>query len=227
MNVTGHIFLQDSIKNVAVFNNTFSTPANRMIISVWFGAGATSLPGGAASGNSAYNNSINAGGHRSGMALFADNQVQFTAVNNVLAGGLWNIHLYRGTTLSSAGVNHNLYRDLFAAFGDSNNFGLRGASYRYISGWRSACRCDSASTMVTGALISTFTSVSLASADGALSAAPAPAPTDTETMVLLSKAGEGGGLNLSDIARDDLAALAQDKNGKDRPAAGPWNIGPY
>jgi hypothetical protein len=50
--------------------------------------------------------------------------------------------------------------------------------------------------------------------------------TDPE-LQLLETVGEGNGLNLSDVAVADLAPLALNKNGEARPAAGPWNVGPF
>ena len=268
-NVTAHIFLQDSIRNVHVYNNTTVTPATRNMQSVWFYAPSTSLPGGAASGNSAYNNSLNAGGHRSGSALAAFAQLQFTAVNNILSGGLANISIQNGGTRSSTGINNNTYRNLFAEIGDLNIFGFQGKGYYVFSQWRSACHCDGSSALITSAQTTAFSptvgasttetpetpysaTVGLSPADaaGALSEgtsaeiAPVGAITpagvqepvpesattpDAESAAIqdLIAAGIGQGLNLSDIAVDELAPLAQDQNGAARPLNGPWNIGPY
>ena len=56
---------------------------------------------------------------------------------------------------------------------------------------------------------------------------PAETPdAENETMDYLSTLGVGQGLNLTDIAKDDLTPLATDKNGVARPTSGPWNIGP-
>jgi hypothetical protein len=250
VNVTGHIFLQDSVSHVAVYNNVFSTPTNRTINSLWFAASSTSLPGGPATGNSAYNNSINAGGHHSGAALFVASQLSFTAVNNVLAGGSSNITIQGGGTRSSTGINNNVYRDLFAEFGDLNTFGFQGHTYYVLSLWRAACGCDGASKLITGAQTTAFSSVNLAapvtaagasvtaSTDGVGASDPASAdavnmavistPTTKEPdLELLYTVGEGNGLNLSDLAVDDLAPLALSMNGSARPASGPWNVGPF
>ncbi len=243
VNVTAHVYLQDSISHVAVYNNVFSAPANRTINAVWFAAGSTSLPGGSATGNSAYNNSINAGGHRTGTALFIQSQLLFTAVNNILSGGQSNITVQGGGTRSSTGINNNVYRDLFAEFGDANTFGLQGGIYHVLSNWQAACRCDSASKLITGAQTTSFsattgaagTTVSgagVTSPDGATSDAVSLNVVATETtkdaeLELLSTVGEGNGINLSDLATDDLAPLALDKNGVARPTAGPWNVGPF
>src|SRR2546423_12326346 len=155
-NITAHIFLQESIRNVHVYNNTTVTPVTRNMQSVWFYAPSTSLPGGAASGNSAYNNSINAGGHRSGSALSAYGQLNFTAVNNVLSGGSSNISIQMGGSRSSTGVNNNVYRDLFAEIGDVNIFGFQGKNYHVLTLWRTACHCDGASRLITAAQTTAF-----------------------------------------------------------------------
>ena len=265
VNITAHIFLQDSIRNVHVYNNTTRTPAYRNMISVWFYAPSTSLPGGNATGNSAYNNSLNAGGHKSGSAIYATGQFQFTAVNNVLSGGSSNISIQGGGTRSSTGVNHNVYRDLFAEIGDLNVFGFQGKSYHALPTWRTACHCDASSTVVTSAQTTAFSAtntvdaptvysgtvgltrtaaaeavsetisetgsaeVTPAGAEVTLARAAEPSESpesENEAMDYLATLGVGQGLNLSEIAKDDLAPLAMDKNGVARPISGPWNIGP-
>jgi hypothetical protein len=53
-------------------------------------------------------------------------------------------------------------------------------------------------------------------------------PTTKEPdLELLYTVGEGNGLNLSDLAVDDLAPLALGMDGVARPASGPWNVGPF
>jgi hypothetical protein len=265
-NITAHIFLQDSIRNVKVYNNATLTPSTRTIMSVWFYAASTSLPGGSASGNSAYNNSFNAGGHRQGTALAAYAQFNFTAVNNILSGGSSNISIQRGGSRSSTGINNNVYRDLFAEIGDVNIFGWQGASYHVLTQWRTACHCDGASRLITSAQTTAFSApVTVETAGGATTetvfnatvglspAAAAQALSEAESEVAvvepagvqgtapqsattpdseaaavqeLTAAGVGQGLNLSEIAVDDLAPLALDQNGAARPVSGPWNIGP-
>lgn len=231
VNNTAHVFLQESIQHVAVYNNICTVPSTRTINSVWFSAYSTSMPGGPAIGNSAYNNSINSGGHRAGTAIFADNQLQFTAVNNILSGGIADISIQHGTTFTSAGVNNNVYRDLFAELGDRNTFGWKGTQYYVLSSWRNACHCDSVSKLITSAQTTAFSSVT--ELDGApmaeaanLAVIPAETTADQE-LALLTTVGEGNGINLSDLAVDDLAPLAFDKNGVARPASGPWNVGPF
>jgi hypothetical protein len=233
-----------------VYNNVFSTPTTRTINSLWFAASSTSLPGGAATGNSAYNNSINAGGHHAGAAMFVASQLSFTAVNNVLAGGSSNITIQGGGTRSSTGINNNVYRDLFAEFGDTNTFGFQGHTYHVLSLWRAACRCDGVSKLITGAQTTAFSSVTPgaavtiagasvtdstvvagtsdpATADAVNVAVVAAETTKEPDLELLFTVGEGNGLNLSELAVDDLAPLALDKNGVARPPSGPWNVGPF
>jgi hypothetical protein len=204
------------------------------------------LPGGLAIGNSAYNNSINAGGHRAGSAIYADNQLQFTAVNNAMGGGVSDISIQHGTTLSSTGVNHNVYRNLLAEFGDRNAFSFKGQWFYALTQWQAACRCDYNSSLILGSQTNAFstpvggasggTTVAAASIVGAggevaadavnLAVISAPTTTDPE-FALLYATGEGQGLNLSDLAVGDLAPLAFDSNGAARPVSGPWNIGPF
>jgi hypothetical protein len=244
VNVTAHIFLQDSIQHVAVYNNTSVTPSTRTINSVWFSAVSTSLPGGSATGNSAYNNSLNAGGHGAGSAIYADNQLQFTAVNNICSGGVGDISIQHGTTLTSTGVNNNVYNDLFADLGDRNTFGWKGTYNYVLSKWQSACHCDSASKLISAAQTTAFSSVTgsggatlagasvtgsdLTAASDSVNLAVVTSETSTDpALALLATVGEGNGINLSDLAVGDLAPLAFDRNGVARPAAGPWNVGPF
>lgn len=246
VNITAHVFLQDSVQHVSVYNNTFLTPSTRTIQAVEVYASSTSLPGGSATSNSVYNNSINAGGHRQGAAIWANNQLSFTAVNNILSGGVGDISV-QGGTRSSTGINNNVYRDLFAEFGDRNTFGMNGKAYYTLSSWRTACRCDGASKLISGTATTSFSTVTGVNAttvggvttsgvqvsDGTstvsdvnLSVASSATASDAE-LELLATVGEGNGINLSEIAVDDLAPLAFDKNGKPRPTAGPWNVGPF
>lgn len=250
VNITAHVFLQDSVQHVSVYNNITVAPTYRTINSIWITATSTSMPGGPAIGNSAYNNSINAGGHRAGSAIFADNQLEFTAVNNLMGGGVSDVSLQRGTTLTAAGVNNNVYRDLFAEFGDRNTFSYKGQWFYSISQWRAACHCDSASKLILGTQTTAFSSAT--GGAGATVAGAAQAATATVTSVggsatsdalnplvidtattkdpefeLLAAVGEGNGLNLAELAVDQLAPLALDKNGVARPASGPWNVGPF
>jgi hypothetical protein len=246
VNVTAHVYLQDSISHFAVYNNVFSTPSNRVIHALWFAAGSTtSLPGGSATGNSAYNNSINAGGHHSGTALFVESQLLFTAVNNILAGGQSNITIQGGGTRSSTGINNNVYRDLFAEFGDTNTFGFSGGNYYTLAKWQAVCHCDFASKLITGAQTTAFSSVTgpagsttvaaasvtspdaVAASDSVNLAVVATPTTKDPELELLASVGQGNGLNLIDIAVDALAPLALDLSGASRPASGPWNVGPF
>src|SRR5712675_1891499 len=244
VNITAHVFLQDSVQHVAVYNNIAVAPTYRTINSIWITATSTSMPGGSAIGNSANNNSINAGGHRSGCAIYVDNQLQFTAVNNILGGGVSDVSIQRGTTLTSAGVNYNVYRDLLAEFGDRNAFSFKGQYFFSLSPWRVACHCDYASKLILGSQTTAFSSVvggngsvvpvaDVTSVDAAampdavnFSVIATPTTTDPE-FELLYTVGEGNGLNLSDLAVDDLAPLAVGINGAPRPTAGPWNVGPF
>jgi hypothetical protein len=244
VNITAHVFLQDSVQHVSVYNNITVAPTYRTINSIWISAASTSLPGGPAIGNSANNNSINAGGHRSGSAIFADNQLQFTAVNNIMGGGVSDVSIQRGTTFTSAGVNHNVYRDLLAEFGDRNTFGFKGQYFFSLSQWQAHCHCDYNSKLILGTQTTAFspvtggvgaavaasgvTSVDAAATSDAvnLSVVSAPITADPE-FELLYTVGEGNGLNLSDLAVDELAPLAVGITGIARPAAGPWNVGPF
>jgi hypothetical protein len=146
VNITGDIFLQDSVQNVAVYNNIFTALPNRTNHTLWFEANSTTMPNGPASGNSAYNNTIEAGGHSEGGALLISNQLNFSAYANVLIGGQSDISLMGGLDTWSR-IDNNVYEDLLS-FGDNNAFGYFGKSYQTLSEWTRVCGCDANSTFL-------------------------------------------------------------------------------
>lgn len=205
VNVTADIYLQDSISHIAVYNNVFIVPSNRTNNVLWFAAGSTNLPGGPATGNSAHNNSIQDGGQRQGSAMNVESQLDFTATNNVLIGGSSDIGVYGGGSLSSTGINYNVYQDLFADYGDTNTFTWQGTIHHDLTSWQKTCHCDSQSKLVRSAQMNL-------GAVGSLSA---------------GSAAIGAGTNLTEAAKGILAPLATDKLGNARPASGPWDAGAY
>jgi hypothetical protein len=207
LNITGHIYLQDSVRNVAVYNNVFLVPANRTIQALWFNGLTTAgvLPGGPATGNSAYNNFIRAGGHNKGSAIFAIAQNNFTAVNNILLGGNTDISIQAGGSLSSQGVNNNIYEDLLADVGSFNAFGYQGHNFHDLASWQAACRCDASSKVVPASKINANSLGQLLSGSAAISA----------------------GSNLINITTGGLSLLAKDVVGALRPASGNWDAGAY
>jgi hypothetical protein len=66
-----------------------------------------------------------------------------------------------------------------------------------------------------------------AASDAVNTAVVTTAASSDPELEYLSTVGQGNGINLSELAVDDLAPLAFDKNGAARPPSGPWNIGPY
>ena len=207
VNITAHIYLQDSIQGVSVYNNVFIVPSTRTIVALWFEAAAvtgSSMPGGSAMNNSVYNNFINAGSHAKGAALFIHNQLNFTAHNNILMGGQADITVQGGTTLSSSGINNNIYLEL-ADYGDRNTFGHVGAVYQTLAQWQAACRCDSSSKLVHMSQINVNSLGQLLSGSVAIGAAS----------------------NLIAITSGNLAPLSKDKVGAIRPASGNWDAGAY
>jgi hypothetical protein len=205
VNITAHIYLQDSIENVTVYNNIFLVPSNRTMNALWFAAGTNILPGGPATGNSALNNYINAGGHRQGSALFIQGQYNFTAVNNVVIGGVSNISVAFGGSFSSTGIDHNIYLDLDAEAGDHNAFGYQGKMYNNLAAWRSVCRCDARSKLL----------------------GPGQIKANSFGQLLSGSAGIGAGANLMHLANGVLSSLARDVIQTSRPASNSWDIGAY
>ena len=205
VNITAHIYLQDSIQNVSVYNNVFLVPSNRTIVALWFAARSTSgMPGGPATGNSPYNNFISGGGHRLGAALFVASQLNFTATNNVLMGGQADITIQGGGTLSSAGIDHNVYLEL-ADYGDWNTFGYNRAVYRTLAQWQTVCACDANSKLVHLSQINANSSGQLLPGSVAISAAS----------------------NLMRLTTGNLSPLARDMAGALRQVSGNWDAGAY
>ena len=206
-NITADIYLQDSVRNVSVFNNVFIVPSNRGMNALWFEGqtGSTPLPGGPATGNSAYNNFINAGGHAFGSALSVVAQYSFTAVNNVLMGGTWDIAFSSGGSLSSEGVNNNVYEDLLADVGKYTSFWFQNTAYHTLASWQAACHCDSRSKLGPASKINAGSLGQLLSGSVAVSAAA----------------------NLLNISSGTLAPLSKDKVGAARPLSGNWDAGAY
>jgi len=207
VNITGHIYLQDSVKSVSVYNNVFLVPANRTINALWF-SGITSagvLPGGAATGNSAFNNFIRAGGHTHGSGIFITAQDNFTAVNNVLLGGNSDIVIQAGGYLSSQGINNNVYEDLLADAGSLNAFRFQGHSYHDLASWQSACHCDSGAKLAPASKINASSLGQLLSGSVAISAAA----------------------NLANMSVGNLLPLSRDKVGALRQLSGSWDAGAY
>ena len=202
VNITADVYLQDSIRGMSVYNNVFTAPTTRTINALWFAAGSTSLN---SSGNSAYHNTIVAGGHRAGSAMYVESQIGFTAANNIFIGGLSDISIQGGGNLSSSGINNNVYLDLLADYGDSNTFGYQHENYHALSDWQHACRCDGSSSLVTSTRINL----------GSLG------------QLLVGSVGVKAGLNLTHIATGELAKLTTDKAGTLRPGAGAWDVGAY
>ena len=207
VNITGHIYLQDSVKNVSVYNNIFLVPANRTINALWFSGITTAgvLPGGPATGNAAYNNFIRAGGHAHGAGIFITAEDNFTAVNNVLLGGNSDIVIQSGGYFSSRGINNNIYEDLLADSGSLNAFRFQGHSYHDLASWQSACHCDSGAKLVPAAKINASSLGQLLSGSAAISAAA----------------------NLFNMSVGNLSALSRDKVGAVRQSSGNWDAGAY
>ena len=205
VNITAHIYLQDSIQNFAVYNNVFLVPSNRTLVVLWFAASPTTyLYGGPATGNSAYNNFISGGGHTRGSALYIDAQYNFTAVNNILMGGQSDISLQDGSTLSSTGIDHNIYLEL-SDYSDWNTFGYNRLVRQTLAQWQSLCHCDTHSKLAHLSQINVSSLGQLLSGSVAISAAT----------------------NLMHISTGTLAPLATDKIGALREVSGNWDAGAY
>jgi hypothetical protein len=207
VNITAHIYLQDSIQNVNVYNNVFFVAPNRTMVVLWFAARSTStayMPGGLATGNSAYNNFVGPALHTHGTALYIASQLNFTAYNNILMGGQSDITIQGGGSLSAAGINNNVYLNL-NDYSDWNTFGYQGHNYQTLAQWQGVCHCDSNSKFVHYAQLNVSSQGQLLAGSVAISAAA----------------------NLMHLTTGDLAALANDKVGVSRQLSGNWDAGAY
>jgi hypothetical protein len=206
---TAHIFLQDSIQNVVAFNNVILVPSTLSIQGMELaGPAIKTPPWPLATDNAAYNNFVTDGQHfqGGGSAVFARGQTNFTAENNVLIGGQADISVVEGGSLSSTGIDYELYDDLRADFGDLNAFHYQSnSSTSSFATWQSECHCDAHSLMVPGSQIN----------------------ADSTGHLQTGSKGIGLGTNLTSIATGMLAPLAKNKDGTARPTTGPWNVGAY
>jgi len=209
INVTAFIYLEDSIQNVVVFNNSFIEPSSGKMNALWFSGNSTSNP--PATGNAAYNNYVQGGGlHASngGAAILVNYQNNFTSLNNIAIGGQSDVGI-NGGTRSSSGIDYNLYDDLYTDtnHSDTDVWNIDGRTYFALSSWQSAsgCNCDPHS------LAATLANMKLSSTGVPQTGSPAI----------------GLGVNLTNIATGSLAPLAKDKNGVSRPATGAWTVGAY
>jgi hypothetical protein len=206
-NHTAFIYLEDSIQNVTVFNNSFIEPSTSNMNALWFSGDSASNP--PASGSAAYNNYVQGGGVRtSGAAIIVNYQNNFTALNNIAIGGQSDFGMNLGSRTSN-GINYNLYDDLYTDYGDTNvwnyNPGTGEKTFNTLSGWSSFCSCDHNS------LAPTLANMKLSSTGVPQTGSPAI----------------GLGMNLTSIATGTLAPLAKDKNGVARPTTGAWTVGAY
>jgi Legume lectin domain len=204
-NHTAFIYLEDSIQNVTVFNNSFIEPSTSNMTALWLAGRTTSNP--LASGNAVYNNYVQGGGVRtSGAGILSDNQNNYTQLNNIVIGGESDLGL-NGGTLSSSGIDYNLYDDLYTDtnHSDTDVWGSNGKTYFALATWQGACNCDHHSLAVT------LANMKLSSTGVPQTGSPAI----------------GLGINLTNIATGTLAPLARDKNGVARPATGAWTVGAY
>jgi hypothetical protein len=202
---TAHIFLQDAIQNVVIFNNVLLVPTTRTLVCIelQLSTGHTGL---LASGNAVYNNFISAGGHAAGGPLLVRTQTNFTALNNVQIGGNGDIGVIEGGSLSSSGINNQLYDDLKTDFGYLAIFKWQGDPATYdLATWQGECQCDGKSLLVPQAQIN----------------------ADSSGHLLPGSKGIGLGANLTGIATGMLAPLAKDRNGVTRPSTGAWDVGAY
>lgn len=200
---TGFIFLEESIQNIDIFNNTFiesgSDTGGR--IGVWL-AGETI--GG--KNNALYNNFFATSvSHTAGNSIYSEsNETGLSIENNIDMGAQYDIGLNAGSYLSIA--DHNLYDDIYTDYGELNIFQWNGDSPTHsLATWQSECACDANSTLATKTVIN----------------------VDSTGKPQPGSPAIGKGANLNSIATGALAPLAFDKNGVARPTTGNWDIGAY
>ncbi len=192
INTTAWIFMEGvdgglGIHGAVIFNNVLTDSLSSGKTMLWMEGH------GASSNNAAYNN-YSYDGHGSGLGMFIRQETNFSAKNNITG-----IVSYQNTTLGS--VDHNIYYDANADFGNNNLFGWNGSTVASISSWRTLCGCDGAGQLTTSSLIN---------AVAGLISSPSKAT--------------GTGSNLTSLG---ITALNTDKNGNPRPSSGAWDVGAY
>jgi hypothetical protein len=206
VNVTAYFYLEGNVQNVTIFNNVLLVLSTRTIPAPIYLTANHSGVNQPATDNALYNNFVNAGGHTGGAAVFSRfGESNFTAVNNVLTGGNTDLSFVDGGSLTTTGINNELYDDIKADFGVNNALNWQGTNYSVLSSWQSACHCDAKSLLVPGSQIN----------------------ADSTGHLLAGSKGIGLGANLTSIATGIRAPLARDKNGVARPATGAWDVGAY
>jgi hypothetical protein len=123
-------------------------------------------------------------------------------------GGQADISVVEGGSLTSNGINNELYDDLLTDYGDNNSFHYQSnPATGNFSSWQGECACDGHSLSVIKSQIN----------------------ADSTGHLLTGSKGIGLGANLIQmgIATGRLAALAKDKNGVARPTTGAWDVGAY
>jgi hypothetical protein len=207
VNITAHIFLEEQIQNVNIFNNTIIVPANRTMNAVWL-EGRSDAGDSYASGhgvsNAVYNNYVKAGQvSGGGAALFTRYQDSVSVKNNILVGGGTSISLQNGTTIATSGINSNVY----AVMGSGNSFGWAGSlDTDNFATWQNALPAGSGQDSNSWAGILANIKVN---ANGTL---------QTGSPAI------GAGANLTSLG---ITALNSDKSAASRPSTGAWDIGAF
>ncbi len=205
VNITAHIFLEEQVQNVNIFNNIFIVPSNRTINAVWLegrNQSSDSYNNGHGLSNAIYNNYINAGKiSGGGAALFARYQDNLSVKNNIFVGGNGAISLVN-TTIATGGINNNIY----AIMGNGNTFGFGSNSSDNFSSWKSWL--PSGSGQDSNSWAGTLTDIKI----------------DSNGYIQSGSPAKGLGTNLSNIG---ISALNNDKNGSPRSASLAWDAGAY
>ena len=200
---TAFIYLEESIQNVSIFNNTFieSSADTGGQMGVWL-FGRTIGGKNNAILNNFFATSVS---HSAGNPIYSEsNESGLRIENNIDMGAHYDMGLVGGTSIST--VDYNVYDDTYTDYGQLNIWQWNSnPTTRDFATWKSECACDSHSIFATKAVIN-------------VDSGGHPQPGSPAI---------GAGANLTSLATGALAPLAFDKNGVPRPSSGNWDIGAF
>lgn len=205
VNITGHIYLEQAVNDVQIYNNVFlqgagSNPDNTGIV-CYCNYGATTATGGQFYDNTVIGNSTISSGN--GNTCVAINQTTSMSVeNNVIEGCYTLVSLNASPTFTV--LDYNTYQDAGSDFSSTTTLCWNGASFctTNLATWKSNSGGDAHAQLKTAAQIN-------------LSSIGQP---------LSGSAVIGAGTNLTSLG---ISALDFDKAGTARPSSGAWDAGAY
>ena len=195
---TAHIFLEDRVTNLHVFNNVFITPPGRTINILWPEGNS---PRGL--NNAFYNNYIDAGSAGGDSGMFSRNQDGLIVINNYWRQGATMISLQSS---APASINNNMYEQ-------PGSWGYGSTDTGSFATWKGLLPAGSGQDSA-----SQFDTAASTNMDGTGHPQAGSAAIGAAQNLSALCAKNGGSLP---------DALCADAAGASRPASGAWDIGAY